>query len=46
MNIPRGSGYLALESEKITLSRGAEILGHDLIKMREITKDWAASGEK
>ncbi len=36
----------ALKSGKITLSRGAEILGHDLMEMREIAKDWAASGEK
>ena len=31
---------LAVESEKITLSRGAEILGYDLIKMREIVSSW------
>jgi Zn-dependent peptidase ImmA (M78 family)/DNA-binding XRE family transcriptional regulator len=36
----------ALKLGKITLSRGAEILGHDLMEMREIAKDWAASGEK
>jgi hypothetical protein len=36
----------ALELGKITLSRGAEILGLDLMEMREIVKDWAASTEK
>ena len=36
----------ALELGKITLSRGAEILGLDLMEMREIVNDWAASTEK
>ena len=31
---------LAVEAGKISLSRGAEILGYDLIKMREIVSSW------
>jgi len=31
---------LAVEAEKISLSRGAEILGYDLVKMREIVSSW------
>ena len=31
---------LAVETEKISLSRGAEILGYDLVKMREIVSSW------
>lgn len=31
---------LALETGKISLSRGAEILGYDLITMREIASSW------
>ncbi|HBP38791.1 MAG TPA: DNA-binding protein [Clostridiales bacterium] len=31
---------LAVETEKISLGRGAEILGYDLIKMREIVSSW------
>lgn len=31
---------LAVEEEKISLSRGAEILGYNLVKMREIASSW------
>ena len=31
---------LAVEDGKISLSRGAEILGYDLVKMREIVSSW------
>ena len=36
--IPRS---IAFEKEKITLSRGAEILGYNLVEMRQISRDWA-----
>ena len=31
---------LAVEAEKISLGRGAEILGYDLVNMREIVSSW------
>ncbi len=31
---------IAVEEEKISLSRAAEILGYDLIKMRDIASSW------
>lgn len=36
----------AIESGKITLSKGSEILGLNLMEMRDIARDWAESGEE